>query len=248
MNNFFRQLLFGIDNYNINQQNLINEKKNNKIKKITIYRKPIDTIIKQSLNVLSLGRFLKNLKNSPYDEIYHLYMVIFLDDNINLLLEKNERINLVKINTMEVINLNYNKNVQNMEVEINNEILFIDLLNKTYKNMGVSYFKYSSNQYNCQNFIYNILNSNDLLNEKLEKFIYQDPSFFFQKLNYLTKFNNAITSLGAKIDLIRRGSGIKEENINKILINDKKYKFNSNKKRNKFIKIMDDDIIVVFYN
>lgn len=247
MNNFFRQLLFGIDNYNINQQQLISENQKNKIIKITIFKKPINSIIKKSLNILSFGKFLRNLNKSPYDDIYHLYMVIYLDNNINLLIEKNERINLVKINNIELNNLIYNKNAQNIDVVLNNrEIKFIDLLNNTYQNMGSNYFKYSSNLYNCQNFLYNILKSNDLLNDLLYKFIYQDPSYFFQKLNYLTKINNTITNIGAKLDLIKRGSGIKDNNINKIIIDNKKYKFNSNKKRNKRIKLFDDDIIVFY--
>lgn len=248
MTSFINQLLFGINNYNNNQKILINELKNDKIIKITIFRKPINKMIKQALNVLSFGKFLRNLKNSNYDDIYHLYMIIYLDNNLKLLLEKNERINLVKINDIEILKFLYNSNSQNMDVVLNNnELKLIDLLNNTYQNMGSNYFKYSSNQYNCQNFIYNILKSNNLLTNQLELFLYQDPTILFHKINYLTKFNNIITDIGARLDLIKRGSGIKDNNINKIIIDNKKYKFNSNKNKNKRIKLMNDDIIIVYY-
>lgn len=251
MNNFFRQLLFGIDNYNINQQFLINTKKDNIITKIYIFRKPINSILKQTLNILSFGQFIKNLKKSPYDDIFHLYIVVKLDDNSFILIEKNERINIKYINNNDYLNLIYNKNVQKLEIlNIEDKIRFIDLLNNTYLNMGSNYFKYTSNEYNCQNFIFNILMSNypKILNNNIEiyKFIYQDPSYFFQKLNYLTLVNNIITNIGSKIDLIKRGSGINDNNINKVIINNKKYKYNSNKNKKKFIKIIDDDIIIFY--
>jgi len=251
MNNFFRQLLFGIDNYNINQQFLINTKKDNIITKIYIFRKPINNILKQSLNILSFGKFIKNLNNSPYDDIFHLYMVVNLDDNSNILIEKNERINIKYLNNIEYLNLIHNKYVQKLDIlNIENKIKFIDLLNNTFITMGNHYFHYTSNEWNCQNFIFNILMSNYpkiLKNDiNIYQFIYQNPSFFFQKLNYLIKINNTITNIGSKLDLIIKGSGINNNNINKVIINDTKYKYNSNKNKKKFIKIIDDDIIVFY--
>ena len=251
MNNYLRQLIFGIDNYNLNQQFLINNNKNNYIMNIIIFRKPIMNVLKKSLNIISFGKFLNNLKNSPYDDIFHLYMVVHLDNNLKILVEKNERINIKNLNNNEFINLIYNKNVEKIELNLYKKINFFDLLNNTQKNMGIFFFRYSSNEYNCQNFILNILLSNypDIINNdnKVYEFIYQNPSYFFNKLNYLTKFNNIITNIGAKFDLLIRGSGIEKDNINKIINNNNKYKYNSNKNKKKFIKIINDDIIV-FYN
>jgi len=244
MNNFFRQLIFGIDNYTYDQQRLINNNSNNIIKNIYIYRKPIQNIIKQSLNVLSFGKFLNNLKKSPYDDIYHLYMVLILDNNNIILLEKNERINIKLLKKIELFKLELNKNNEKLEILINNDIKLIDLLNNTYKNMGNNFFIYNSSSYNCQNFVLNILKSNNLYDIKYEKFIYQNPVYFFHKLNYLKNINNTITNIGSKVDLIIKGSGLND--INKLYIDNQKYKIKSDKNKKKLIKL-NDDVIIVFY-
>jgi hypothetical protein len=215
MNNFLRQLIYGIDNYNLEQQYLLNLYKDNYIVEMYVARKPVEKILKQSLNVLSMGVFLKNLDKSPYDDIYHLYMLVILDNGVKLLIEKNERINIKVLSLIEYYNYSFSlRSFDKVKIQIINidlldkKILLIDLLNNTYKNMGINYFKYDSRMTNCQNFILNILKSNDIYNIKYEQFIYQNPKYFFHNLSYLGSLNKSITDLGAKIDLIKRGSGV----------------------------------------
>lgn len=243
-----RQLIFGIDNYPLEQQKILLLNQNKKIISMNVYRKPVQEILKKTLNILSLGQFLKNLQNSPYDDIYHLYSIIILEDKTSLILEKNERI-LIKI--LDYKNYyNLTNNIENIKIDLNNkEIKFIDLLNNTKKLLGENYFVYDSSIYNCQNFILSILKSNDIYKPEYDIFIYQNPKYFFHNLSYLSKINRFITDIGAKINLIKTGSGIPINKINKIYYNGKKYNINKNKfkKNNKkmiFDIINDNDYII----
>jgi len=248
MNNFFRQLFYGIDNLTNQQQNIINTYGNNNIIKIIVYRKPVSKILKNILNFISFGKFLNNLKKSPYDEIYHLFMIITLDNNINILIEKNERINIKILNNIDILNLNNDNYTQKIDIIINNKIIFYDLLYNTYKIMGNNFYIYDSSIFNCQNFILSILKSNNIYQIEYDKFIYQDPNYFFYQLNYLKKFNKNITDIASKINLIKTGSGIDDKNINKIVYNNEKYKYNSNKNKKKNIKLINDNCYIVFYS
>lgn len=219
-----RQLIFGIDSYTNQQINIINNSKNNFIIKMFVCKKPINKLIKQSMNILTLNKLNDNLRNSPYDDIYHLYMIIILNDNKRILIEKNERIEIryLKVNEFfNLINVNDIKktNLKTIVITLYNNISFVDLLNNTNLYMGNNYFIYDSSKYNCQNFILNILISNNLYNDIYYNFIYQNPVYFYHNLKFLSKVNKNITNIAAKVNLLQTGSGvikIYDKNNNKI--------------------------------
>jgi len=245
MNNFLRQLIFGIDNYTYQQQSIINTYGKNIITEIQVCRKPVQGILKKTLNVLSFGKFLNNLKKSPYDDVYHLFIIIKLDNNIQILLEKNERISIKVLNKNELSSLFNSENI-NIDL-LNKEIIFMDLLNNTYKNMGKNYFIYDSSLYNCQNFVMNILKSNEIYDIKYEKFIYQNPIYLFHNLSYLKKFNNVVTNIGAKFNLLITGSGVPKYYHNNIKFKNNNYNNKSFKKINKIIKLIPDEKLFIVY-
>jgi hypothetical protein len=57
-------------------QKIINKIGNEKITKITVNRTPLSKVLKFLLNVTSLGQVNEKMKNTPYDTLYHLFMVI----------------------------------------------------------------------------------------------------------------------------------------------------------------------------
>jgi len=170
------------------------------INTITVYRKPIQSYINTVLNTLSFGRFNKNLKETNYDKLFHLYMIVTIGEYNWFIVEKNERINIAKIKTID------NK-IENRPVNLNNQKLSLNMLfNNTIKEIGIdNFFIYKSHSWNCQNFIYNILKSNNLLNDDLNTFILQDTEKIFNKLGYLKTFSDTLTNTAANIDIIARG-------------------------------------------
>ena len=61
---------------------------------IQIARNPLSAATRAAMNAVSLGDFDKKVKKLPYDSLYHLYMIIALKNNKQVLLEKNETIKM----------------------------------------------------------------------------------------------------------------------------------------------------------
>jgi hypothetical protein len=162
-----------------------------------------------SLNTVSLGQFSKNLKNSPYDKLYHLALIVQLEDGTKLLIEKNEVINME-------INPSIPSNAETLEVpNIPSNLIVNDMLMKTQERMGPDYFKYNSKHNNCQNYIINILHANNIGDEATYTFVKQNTKELFEGLTTLRKIANTVTDLGAKVNEITTGAGLKPKMMKK---------------------------------
>ena len=174
------------------------------IKMITIIRKPIQSYIKNILNILSLGQLKENMKYLNYDKIFHLFMIIKLKTDENILIEKNERINILL--TKDIFNQFENKKI------VVNDLTINKMFSNTLKNITVdNFFIYKSHSYNCQNFLINLLKYNNLLNNELNDFILQDVEKLFYKMNYIKPISDFITNLGARFDIIKQGGTINND-------------------------------------
>jgi len=200
---------------------LLNNYGDNYIKNIYICRKPINDILRKTLNFISIGNFENNIDKLNYDKIFHLFIICVLDD-VNLLIEKNERINIminnIDLNNNDIDKLNVDLKNQNIKL---NEFIYTGL-----KFMGDdNFFKYSSYKYNCQNFIYNLLLSNNLMNSEYEKFILQDIKTLFNNMGYIKPISDVLTNIGAIGNYIYNGGELNYEKnykLHTILFN-KKY-------------------------
>ena len=174
------------------------------IKSITIKKSPVPALITGAMNVFSLGKFGKRLERS-FDELFHLYIEIVLENNDKYLLEKNE-----------VINMESNpKNKDNSESkQVTTQIPHLtinDMLENTEKNIGSSkFYGYSARDNNCQDFIVNLFKSNNIGNDEDINFIKQDTKQLFNNMPSLRKLSNSITDLGAAVNVITTGKGISE--------------------------------------
>lgn len=195
-----RQLFFGIDQFNPSIKKLLKLYGNFSITSIIVYRKPIQSFLKSTLNILSFGIFEKNYK-SNYDNVYHLYMIVTLSNGANIKIEKNQRINIERVNPENYL-------IDNINVNLKDRLNINFLLYNTKELMKDNFYIYTTNNYNCQNFLLNILLSNNLLNEELKKFIYQDPKLLFNKLSTLSSFGNVLSNIAAKGDVIIKGGEI----------------------------------------
>ena len=193
-------------NLNPKQEKTYMIMKNIPITDIKICRKPISSMINKILNVISFGKFEENLKNSPYDKLFHLSLYITLKTGYKYILEKNQRINLY-------VDMNYiNNDIEYLDVDINNkEITLKDLFEKTINNIGIeNFYVYKSHSWNCQNFIYNILLNNHLMNQIYKEFILQNTEYLFNKLGYLKYISDKLTDTVANLDIIYNGGGKKD--------------------------------------
>jgi hypothetical protein len=179
-------------------QKIINRIGDENINKITVYRTPLSKALKILLNVTSMGQFEKKLGNSPYDTLYHLFMVIETNRG-NYVIEKNEVIQIYKFSKLA-------KGSESLGVPITNPITLNDLLENTKMAMGDKFFTYKGQDNNCQYFINSILVSNKLNTDPLETFILQDVRGLFQNNEQFRKIVNTTTDVGAvastKVDRI----------------------------------------------
>jgi len=204
-------VLHGRDDYQPKVRKILSEYGDKMVKSAIVMRKPLSSLLMGALNTVSLGQFSKNLKNSPYDKLYHLALIVQLEDGTKLLIEKNEVINMD-------INLSMPSNAETLEVpNIPSNLIVNDMLMKTQERMGADYFKYNSKHNNCQNYIINILHANNMGDEATYTFVKQNTKDLFEGLTTLRKVANTVTDLGAKVNEITTGAGIKKmKNNNKI--------------------------------
>ena len=160
-------------NYTDSIKNILNEEGNVMINKITIYRKPINSL----LNIP-----VKMMNNLPYDKYYHLFIVVYLDNGKHYRIEKNERINITnKIafdkytqfrNILDIPqNMNMNSMLDNCKTQMGDE----------------NFFTYHPFNNNCQVFITNLLTASKIDIFRYYGFINQDVQYI--QNNYRTVSN-----------------------------------------------------------
>lgn len=180
------------NNYTNSVQKILKFNGDKNITKMTVYRTPLSSILKFLLSITSRGEFDRKLKELPYDDLYHLFLVIQLKDGGKMLLEKNEVIYLKKSTSIP-------KKTESLEIQLDLSapISLNELLNKTKDIMRDKYHLYNSSNNNCQIFLYNILKANSLGNSANTDFVVQKTQSLFENDPQFRKIVNSLTDLGA---------------------------------------------------
>jgi len=174
---------------------------------ITIGRTPVPSVLTSILSVASGGTFGANLKNSPYDTLFHLFLRLELDNGTVVSLEKNEVINMD-------INPPLPANTQTQVVTQYSEGLTPNgILGNAQNYMGGKFFTYSARDNNCQDFILAIFNSNNIGTAEDKSFVKQDTKQLFGNMTGLRKLSNTVTGIGATVNTITTGSGLTDKVI-----------------------------------
>jgi hypothetical protein len=173
------------------------------IKSITIKRTPVSRLLTKTLSTVS-SEFAKRLKESPYDDLFHLYLEVTVEPSgKKIYIEKNEVI---------AIHLSQGKartNEQSIVIAKIPQGLTLDtLMNRTKQSMGAKFFTYSANNNNCQDFLVALLKSNKIGTASDLAFIKQDTSYLFKNLPYLRKFSNTLTTIGSRVDIVKNANVI----------------------------------------
>ena len=197
-------VLNGRDNYPPNARNVIEAHGSKKIKNMVIIRQPIQSFINKVFNGLTFGAFQKKLDELPYDDLFHLRMVVTLEDGTRVQIEKADVINVST-------NITSHSRQENMEVPINKDLTLTDLLNGGQKVLGSNTFSYRAFGNNCQDYQMALLKGSNLDTPSLTTFVKQDTSELATLSPALVKVANAATDLGGKMNEIIKGTGIKKK-------------------------------------
>ena len=199
---YINTVLTGRNDYPPKVRGIIQKYGNQEIKSIVIRRNPLQSIMNFALNAVSLGGWNKNMEDKPYDTLFHLSIVLTLNNNTRVVLEKNEVINMDTI--IKVAPKTETEDIP----DIQPGLTLNALLNNAKNRMGSKYFTYSAKDNNCQDFILAVLQANNIGNQQDYSFVKQDTKTLFENLSTLRKVSNSITDLGAKVNEITQGSGI----------------------------------------
>lgn len=200
---YVKAVVYGRNDYPPKVRDLLKKYGQEVVSGLTIKRTPVNKLLTGALSLFSLGKFGKRMERS-FDELFHLYLEIKTQSGKLLSVEKNE-----------VIDMNLNpptrEKTESKEVKNNlpQNLTIQEMLDKTKDLMGTEkYFAYSAIDDNCQDFITAIFRANKMGDESDITFIKQDTKKLFKDLPYLSKFTNAITDLGAKVNVITQGAGL----------------------------------------
>jgi hypothetical protein len=186
---------------------------NSKILKLVIERVPLQQTTMILLNLASNNSALERLKQSDYDKLFHLRLIIYLDNNISLFVEKNQSLNIDYYK-----NLVNQKGIEQLEInEVPTSQLF-NFINNGKNILKDKFFSYDAKNNNCQDWILALLISNNINNNEYKNFIKQDVNFIFKNNQFLKSLIQSLTSIGHRFDVIS-GNGINKLNFNKPLDN-----------------------------
>ena len=155
-------------------------------------RTPVQAVIQGALKVVA---------NVPYDDLFHLFIELTLDNGQKWVLEKIERINLVKENRSKKQGAEFTSSFP-----VNKTVN--ELFENTRNRMGPRFLPYQSASNNCQVFIMGVLDGNGLNNSELTAFVKQDTKSIFKNNPVLRKFANTLTDIGGYANAIMQSTDL----------------------------------------
>jgi len=189
-------------------KNILNKYGNQKIRAIRIGRRPINTMVEKAFNIISLGKWSKLRDQYYYDRLFHLFLILTLDDGTVVSLEKNSIVNMEENDPRCSM-----KDVECVEIEYPADSLTLDeLVRKPLERIGKEkYFVYDPFKQNCQIFIRAVLETFGLYTKKIDDFVYQDITEIVKRLPWYVKYvAKAVTDVDATVSKVT-GAGNEPE-------------------------------------
>ena len=181
---------------------------NQRIRSIYIGRRPINDMVEKAFNIISLGKWSK-LKNQFYfDKLFHLFLIIQMDDDTVISLEKNSIVTMTE-NDMRCSM----KDTECVKIDYpTDSITLDDLVRKPLERIGKEkYFIYMPFDQNCQIFIRDILQTFGLYSKRVDDFVYQDITDIVKGLPWYVKYvAKGVTDLDATVSKVT-GAGKEPE-------------------------------------
>lgn len=196
----------GRNDYPPKMRTIIEKYGNVPILRMYACRTPVPSLLTSALNAVSFGEFNKRWEKTPHDKLFHLDLRIELATRpmTTILLEKNEVLNAM-VNPIPP-----GKNTQCTLIRKNKKITMLNLLEAAKQIQGDKFFRYSAYNNNCQDFIMAMLKGVGVGTQENYDFIKQDTKSLFKGLEGTRKFANTVTDLGAIVNTITEGAGIRE--------------------------------------
>lgn len=213
-----------------------------KITKITVSRKPIISAIDKIANFVSLGKWNENKKKLNYDNVFHLFMTITLDNGKTFKLEKNH---------VPAISAPSAKDPKQEDIDVPApNISLADFFAGGEKKAGSpeKFWVYDAISANCQYFLKWLLQGAGKWTEPLNKFISQNTAKLIEGLPWFETIAKKFTDIANKIDVAIEGEGKKIRAPKIYKTNNGKYYFRYNNKKYFVPKNINKKALIKYYN
>ena len=187
---YVNNIMHGHERLSPKVQGILNQVGNSVISSIVIGRTPVQSII---------TGIIKTVSSTPYDQLFHLFIIMTTTDGKQVLLEKNER-----------INMDINRNVGGERISVPrvpSGLTINQLMNNTASYMGDRFIPYSAKSSNCQDFIIGVLKSNHIDTPETVAFVKQDTESIFKDPNF-RKLANSVTDVAGRFNVLMQGGEI----------------------------------------
>ena len=178
----------------------------NYIVQIQVKRTPLSKALTTIGNLISLGKMKQVQKKYNYDDLYHLYSVLYLDNGVKIQYEKTQ-VPKLSIYKDEPHKLDL---TQQINFQPKHKLRLIETINRHIQYLTPQkYFSYKLNSFNCQNMIDTYLTSNDLNEPSYKKFILQNADELVRTLpRGLSKGIDTLLNLATRGDVLLNGQGL----------------------------------------
>ena len=181
---------------------------NHRVVNAILFRRPIPSALTYALKL-----YIDNNKvfTTSYDKLFHLGIMLILDNGIIISVDKNQVINIKKIDKIE--NQSSRTGTEIQEVNLNNHIYSLDqVISNTRTRMGDKFEVYNAFTSNCQDLILNLLESNKYGNKSDREFVKQNLEELIKNIRfypYFQAFLQGFTDLARLSDILFYGKGRK---------------------------------------
>lgn len=135
-------------------QKFLNDTKDNKILSIMVARKPVVKLVQKALNVLSLGKYNQKKKDLKYDDMYHNYLLVEMDNGHIYVIEKNHVVEARKAKQADF-------NVEKYGIPLNGrQVNLKQLVETASKDNPDEFWGYNAKKNNCQQLVDEIISDN----------------------------------------------------------------------------------------
>jgi len=174
------------------------------VREIVVGRTKVLKVVQVLLNAITLGSFNREKQKYGYDDIFHLYAVLVLDNGTKLITERNQRIVLTEDRN--------NRDSVPDKISIKTNIKLNQLFQNAINADGDKIWRYDSLSNNCQNFITSLLRNsgylsgeaNTFINQKVDNLLTPTTQNIAQKTTDIASIFENIVKGGAKGNKMRK--------------------------------------------
>lgn len=184
-----------------------------KIVSISACRTPVQQAVQSMISLISLGKWDEERHKYNYDTMYHVYLLMTVDNGRQVMIEKNSVLNIGWWNEdSRAAEAKACIDIPNPAQPIQLRQFFQNAVDK----VGESIFLYDGANNNCQIFLRNLLTYNNLITIEFTDFIMQNTEQMVNSLPTITQATmKSVTDLAGIWDVVLHGEALKKKNTHK---------------------------------